>query len=161
MLHGSLWTLKLSARFLPTDDDQDRVKDLKLLLSGIISHSFDLVIIYNREDFSPQCALRPPDHLGCLKCDLNRGKLKALGKALERNLKLYKVNIRPVLCAEVLPEDVRCHGAQATVEFITTALQFHVEEDRRGESAGSLLPSNLSITSTIYFSEGYDKTIGI
>ena len=143
---------------------------LDCLLSTITSPSFDLVIIYNKTDFYPECALPLPGHVGylgepergdqagCRRCDSNRRSLKVLSEALETNRKTYGLHgVQRVLCAEVDHDDALRYGAQATVEFITTVLQFHVEENERRES-GSELPK-LSITSMIR--DGYDKTVGL
>jgi hypothetical protein len=62
--HKALQTLKLRASSLPTNRND---VGLPNLLSAITSYHLNLVIVYGESDFSAQCALRLPGHVGCVE----------------------------------------------------------------------------------------------
>ena len=135
-------------------DDSGEASLLGTLLRHTAPLSLDLVIVYDKHNFSGYCREdQEGGHCaGCPLCRSHTRKLKVLGKMLkELREKNNVVNVRPVFCAEVWPCDIRRHcGPQRTVDFITKMLKFYMQELQRGESGPGLeLPYDLPIISSM------------
>ena len=141
----SLQVIKLVAKAF-SSIPRDNHSFLKYLLSTIPSPHLELVIVFDETDFSTDCALGQPGHVGsavgraydCLQCN----ECWCLIRALDKVYQDKERDFRLVLCVEV-PGDA--------VGRVVGTLERHVEAYRRGEyqSPLSTLFSKSSIISTI------------